>query len=79
MAVISWRKREDRIAARGAEYRAGHITEAQFRAYLFGMNVRGEDIRLTMGAWAPPPPRQSFEDRRMDVSRSWLRDYFGGR
>ena len=71
----SYSERQELIAARGAEYRAGSMTEAQFAAYLFGMALRGEDIRLTMGAYAPPAPKQTFEERRMEVSRHWLNRY----
>lgn len=71
--MIGWRERQERIAARGAEYRAGSMTEDQFRAYLFSMRVRGEDIRLEMGSWAPPVPQQTFEERRLEASSLWLR------
>lgn len=73
--MIGWRERQERIAARGAEYRAGAMTEDQFRAYLFGMRVRGEDIRFEMGSWAPPVPEQTFEECRLIASRQWLKGY----
>lgn len=73
--MIGWRERQERIAARGAEYRAGSMTEDQFRAYLFSMRMRREDIRLEMGAWAPPAPKQTFEECRLEASRLWLKGY----
>jgi hypothetical protein len=71
----SYHERQERIAARGAEYRAGLMTEDQFRAYLFSMRLRGEDIRYELGAYAPPPRAQTFEERRLEVSHNWLREY----
>jgi hypothetical protein len=73
--MTDWKERQERVAARGAEYRAGAMTEAQFRAYLFSMRYRGEDLRLELGAWAPPAPAQTFEERRLEVSRQWLKGY----
>ena len=75
MDRMTYRERKERVETRGAEYRAGTMTEAQFRAYLFGMKFRGEDIRIEMGAWAPPAPAQTFEERRLEASRQWLRRY----
>lgn len=66
-------QREQLIEARGAEYRAGFMTEAQFRAYLFSMGLRGEDISHKMREYAPAPTR-SWEDARMDESRKWLKE-----
>jgi hypothetical protein len=71
-------QREHLIAARGAEYRAGFMSEAQFYAYLFSMGKRGEDITRTMREY-DPPTRRSWEDCRMDESRKWLKDYRNGR
>jgi hypothetical protein len=75
--MLSWRDRQERVQARGAEYQAGLMTEQMFRAYLFSMRVRGEDIRLEMGFYAPPPRAQTFEERRLEVSHQWLREYHG--
>ena len=75
MVILSWKERQERVEARGAEYRAGLMTEQMFRAYLFSMRYRGEDIRLELGAYAPPPRAQTFEERRLEVSHQWLREY----
>lgn len=73
--MIDWRERKELIEARGAEYRAGEMSEEMFRAYLFCMRYRGEDLRLEMGAWAPPPPAKTFEEHRLVVSREWIKEY----
>lgn len=73
--MIGWKERQERVEARGAEYRAGAMTEDQFRAYLFSMNLRGEDIRMTMNDHAPAPRRPDFEETRLQASREWLRRY----
>lgn len=66
--MIGWKERQERVEARGAEYRAGAMTEAQFSAYLFAMRYRGEDIRHELGNYAPPAPGQTFEERRLEAS-----------
>lgn len=78
MILISHKERQERVEARGAEYRAGLMSEDQFRAYLFGMKFRGEDLRLELGAWAPPAPAQTFEERRLEMSQRWLKRYLQG-
>jgi hypothetical protein len=75
--MLSWKERQERIEARGAEYRAGAMTEDQFRAYLFGMRLRGQDITHELGNYFPPAPAQTFEERRMEASRLWIRSYHG--
>ena len=72
---MNWRDRQERIEARGAEYRAGSMTQDQFRGYLFGMALRGEDIRHKLHEFSPPVPPQTFEERRLDASRKWLEGY----
>jgi hypothetical protein len=72
--MLDQRDQEERIQARGQEYFAGEMSEAQFSAYLFGMKLRGEDIRHKMREYAPPAPAQSFEEHRLDVSRQWLKE-----
>lgn len=76
--MLSWRDREERIAARGAEYRARQMTEAAFSAYLFSMHLRGEDIRHKLNEFVPPAPPQTFEEKRMEESRLWLKEYHRG-
>jgi hypothetical protein len=70
-------ERQERIQARGGEYRAGLMSEELFRAYLFSMRVRGEDIEHELGAYAPPQRAQSFEERRLEASHQWLKEYIG--
>lgn len=75
----TWQDREELVEARGAEYRAGAMTEDQFRAYLFAMRYRGEDIRHRMNDFTPPPPAPDFEERRREASRLWLEGYHNDR
>lgn len=77
--MISAKERALRISANGEAYRAGAMTDDQFRAYLFAMRYRGEDIRHTMLEYAPPAPAQTFEEYRLKVSRIWLDSYLKGR
>lgn len=69
----NWRDREDLVKARGAEYRAGTMSEEQFRAYLFAMRYRGEDIRHRMLDFTPAPRPKTFEERRLELSHQWIR------
>lgn len=73
----TWSEREELVEARGAEYRAGEMTEDQFRAYLFCMRYRGEDLRLRMLDFPRPPAVPDFEERRLEASRRWLEAYHG--
>ena len=75
----TWSEREELVEARGAEYRAGEMTEDQFRAYLFAMRYRGEDIRLRMNDFTPPPRAPDFEERRQEASRIWLQAWHAAR
>lgn len=77
--MISWKERQERVEARGTEYRAGLITEAHFSAYLFSMRYRGQDIRHELGNYAPPARAQTFEERRLEASHMWLRGYLADR
>lgn len=71
----TWQEREELIEARGAEYRAGEMTEDQFRAYLFSMRYRGQDIRHRMNDFTPAPRPPDFEELREQASRAWLRSW----
>lgn len=73
----TWQEREELVEARGAEYKAGQMTEPQFRAYLFGMRYRGEDIRHRMLDFTPTPAPKTFEEHRLELSHDWLRRYHG--
>jgi hypothetical protein len=76
--MLSWKERQERVEARGAEYRAGAMTEAMFSAYLFSMRYRGHDITHELGNYAPPAPGQTFEERRLEASHLWLKEYRRG-
>lgn len=76
--TLTWRDRQDRVEARGAEYRAGAMSEEQFFAYLFSMGLRGEDIRSKLRDYAPAAPGLTYEDARLEASRQWLKEYRGG-
>lgn len=76
--MIGWKERQDRIELRGAEYRAGMMTEPQFAAYLFGMRERGQDIRHKLNEYAPGKAVPTFEDNRLEASRQWLKGYRRG-
>lgn len=73
--MISWKEQQERVEARGAEYRAGIMTEAQFSAYLFCMRYRGTDITHELNNHAPPTPAQTRQERRLEVSHTWMREY----
>lgn len=75
--MIGWKERQERIEARGAEYRAGAMSEEQFRGYLFGMRERGEDVRHKLNEFAPPAPGPTFEECRLAASHKWVRSYYG--
>jgi hypothetical protein len=75
----TWKDLEELVEARGAEYRAGDMTEDQFRAYLFGMRYRGEDLRLRMLDFPRPPAPPTFEDLREKASRRWLESWKAAR
>lgn len=77
--MISWKERQDRIEARGAEHRAGELSEAMFAAYLFSMRERGEDLRNKLRDYAPAAPGLTYEDARLEESRRWLERYRHGR
>lgn len=46
--ILSAREREERAEARAAEYRAGEISEHVFRACLFALRYRGDDIEFAV-------------------------------
>lgn len=75
----TWSEREQLVEARGAEYVAGDMTEDQFRAYLFSMRYRGEDLRLRMLDFPRPPAEPDFEERREEASRQWLKAWKSAR
>lgn len=55
--ILSQRERDERIDARAAEFKAGEMTEAVFRACLFALRMRGEDINMTVRANWPESKR----------------------
>lgn len=42
--ILSWKEREERKQARADEFKAGQISEDTFRACLFALGYRGDDI-----------------------------------
>jgi len=48
--ILSWREREERADARAAEFKAGEIDEDVFRASLFALRYRGDDIDMAVRA-----------------------------
>lgn len=42
--ILSSREREERAQARADEFKRGELTEAVFRASLFALRYRGDDI-----------------------------------
>lgn len=74
--MIDWREQLERIDARGAEYRAGLISESVFAAALHAMRLRGDDVRHKMAEFAPPAPTgPTFQQARIEASRQWLKEY----
>lgn len=51
--ILSWKEREERAEARAAEYRAGELSEHVFRACLFALRYRGDDIEMAERANRP--------------------------
>lgn len=70
----SHQEREERVDARAGEFKRGLESEEQFRAYLFGMRYRGEDVRHKLNDNAPAP-RVDFEATRYQASLEWLREF----
>ena len=78
--IRHYAERIDRVEALRIRYLRNEITEAVYRASLHGVGgMSGEDIRHELGAYAPPPRAQTFEERRLEVSHNWLREYHASR
>mgnify|MGYP001606221063 CR=1 FL=1 len=70
-------ERSERVEALKTRYLRNEISEAVFRASLHGVGgMTAEDIRHKLNEFAPPPREQTFEERRLEVSHKWLKDYF---
>lgn len=50
---LSHAETEERVEARAAEYKAGEISEHVFRASLFALRYRGDDIEFLVRQHAP--------------------------
>lgn len=74
MTIISFRERQERIAARAAEHKAGELTEPAFRASLFALGLRNDDISHEVRSSAPAP-RYDHEEARYDESLAWMERY----
>lgn len=46
--ILSWQEREERKQARADEFKAGEISEDVFRACLFALLYRGDDIEFAV-------------------------------
>lgn len=53
---LSHRERDERAAARTDEFKSGEITEVVYRASLFALGYRGEDINTEVRLNQPPAP-----------------------
>lgn len=51
--ILSWREREERKQARADEFRAGEISEQVFRASLFALRYRGDEIDFVVNESRP--------------------------
>jgi len=51
--ILSHREREERAEARAAEFKAGEMNETMFRACLFALRYRGDDIDFAVNANRP--------------------------
>lgn len=51
--MLDWREREERLEARAAEFRAREISEPVFRAALFALRYRGDEIEFAVNANRP--------------------------
>jgi molecular chaperone DnaK (HSP70) len=74
MTIISFKERQERIVARAAERQAGELTDATFRASLFALGMRGDDIAMEARHCAPAPP-YDHEEARYDASLAWMERY----
>lgn len=69
------RERDDCIATLKIRYWTGEISEAVFTAGLHGAGgMCAEDIRHTLNMLAREP-KQTFEERRMEISSRWIKEY----
>lgn len=59
MTILSSKERDERIAARCAEFKAGEISESVFRASLFALGMRGEAIRTEV--WLNWPEKKAAD------------------
>ncbi len=74
MTIISFKERQERIAARAAEHKSGELTEAAFRASLYAMGLRNDDIGHEVRS-SSPAPRYDHEEARYDASLAWMEKY----
>lgn len=58
--ILSWKEREERKQARADEFRAGQISEDTFRACLFALGYRGDDIGFAVRENRPGPCRHAI-------------------
>lgn len=51
--ILSHHEREERMEARAAEFKAGWISEPVFRASLFALRMRGDEIEFVVNRYRP--------------------------
>lgn len=69
---LSREEREERKLARIDQFKSGDLTEAVFRASMFALGQRMDEIDFLVHLHQPPKP-EHYEVRRMEASREWLR------
>lgn len=74
MTILSFRSKQERIEARGAEYKAGEISEAVFRASLYALGLRLDDLDHEVRFYAPIS-RYDHEEARYQASLDWMERY----
>ena len=74
MTILSFRSRQERIEARSAEFKAGEMTEAVYRASLYALGLRLDDIDHQV-RFNAPISRYDHEEARYDASLKWMEGY----
>lgn len=68
---LSREERDERRAARIHQFSIGELTEPVFRASMFALGVRMDEIDFLVRMHRPPHT-ESYEERRLRASREWL-------
>lgn len=70
---LSREEREERRQARIEQFKIGELTEPVFRASMFALGIRMDEVDFLANMHRPPAP-ENYEERRMEASREWLRN-----